>query len=202
MGYRDLPKLVNIQKTMENHHQKHFLMGKSTNFLWSMASIARFGAMSQNIVVATAYATLGTDAVVHAVNEGDPGIFPGSVEVFPNQSSIYWGCPLAMLPEGSWKIPLKKSWFPWFWLDIRGWSMGQWDEPRKEQKMAMANMMCVGLTWQKTSCTGEKKSWDIRRWRSQKSMLLFGWCDRKSRGNQSTWHSMTFPSNIPSGDLT
>ena len=26
--------------------------------------------MSQNIVVATAYATLGTDAVVHAVNEG------------------------------------------------------------------------------------------------------------------------------------
>ena len=36
--------------------------------------------MSQNIVVATAYATLGTDAVVHAVNEGDLGIFPGSVD--------------------------------------------------------------------------------------------------------------------------
>ena len=40
---------------------------------------ARFGAMSQNIVVATAYATLGTDAVVHAVNEGG-GFSPGSVD--------------------------------------------------------------------------------------------------------------------------
>lgn len=32
---------------------------------------ARYGAMTQNIVVATAYATLGTEAVVHAVNEGE-----------------------------------------------------------------------------------------------------------------------------------
>lgn len=32
--------------------------------------VCAYGAMTQNIVVATAYATLGTEAVVHAVNEG------------------------------------------------------------------------------------------------------------------------------------
>ena len=32
--------------------------------------VASYGALTQNLVVATCYATLGTDAVVHAVNEG------------------------------------------------------------------------------------------------------------------------------------
>ena len=39
----------------------------------SLQFVARYGALTQNLVVATCYATLGTDAVVHAVNEG-PGI--------------------------------------------------------------------------------------------------------------------------------
>eukprot|EP00931_Biecheleriopsis_adriatica_P030553 TRINITY_DN18007_c0_g1_i1.p1 TRINITY_DN18007_c0_g1~~TRINITY_DN18007_c0_g1_i1.p1 ORF type:complete len:746 (+),score=178.46 TRINITY_DN18007_c0_g1_i1:83-2320(+) len=43
------------------------LMYEETCADWQICS---FGAMSQNIVVATAYATLGVDAVVHAVNEG------------------------------------------------------------------------------------------------------------------------------------
>ena len=34
---------------------------------------ARYGALTQNLVVATCYATLGTDAVIHAVNEGREG---------------------------------------------------------------------------------------------------------------------------------
>ncbi|CAJ1362176.1 unnamed protein product [Effrenium voratum] len=43
------------------------LMYEETCADWQVCA---YGAMTQNLVVATAYATLGTDAVVHAVNEG------------------------------------------------------------------------------------------------------------------------------------
>lgn len=44
------------------------LMYEETSAEWQICAM---GAMTQNIVVATAYATLGADAVVHAVNEGE-----------------------------------------------------------------------------------------------------------------------------------
>ena len=53
--------------------------------------LARYGAMTQNLVVATAYATLGTDAVVHAVNEGRLhrlSLFDGDASLFMCRSCL------------------------------------------------------------------------------------------------------------------